>query len=52
MTMKNPKGIYHDNENDRSMKVYEISNHRDREVDTKDNNLSSDDSDMKIFEIK
>ena len=49
MILKNPKDINPDNEDDRSMKVYEISNHRDSEEDIKDNILSSDDSDMKIF---
>lgn len=40
-----------DNEDDRSMKIYEMSNHRGREVDIKDDNPSNNDSEMKFYSM-
>ena len=52
MILKNSKDINLDNEDDRSMKIFEKSNYRDREEDIKDITLDSDDSDIKIFLAK
>jgi len=50
--LKNSKDIYLDNEDDRSMKIFEKSSYREREEDIKDIILDSDDSNMKIFSRK
>ena len=52
MILKNSKDINLDNEDDRSIKIFEKSNYREREEDIKDSILVSDDSDMKIFIMK
>ena len=49
MTLENSKDINLDNEDDRSMKIFEKSNYRDRKEDIKDIIFDSDDSNMKIF---
>ena len=42
-----------DNEDDRSMKIYEMSNHRGKkEVEFKDDNPNNDDSEMKFYSIR
>ena len=38
-----------DNEDDRSMKIFEKSNYRNRDEDIEDIILDNDDSNMKIF---
>ncbi|UNC91193.1 hypothetical protein [Candidatus Contubernalis alkaliaceticus] len=49
MILKNSKDISLDNEDDRSIKIFEKSNYRNREKDIKDIILDSDDSNLKIF---
>jgi len=52
MILKNSKDTYLDHEDDRSMKIFDKSNFRDRKEDIQDVILDSDDSDMKIFSRK
>ena len=49
MILKNYKDINIDNEDDRSMKIFEKSNYRNRDEDIEGIILDSDDSNMKIF---
>ena len=49
MILENSKDINLDNEDDRSMKIFEKSYYRDRKEDIKDIIFDSYDSNMKIF---
>ena len=49
MILKNYKDINLDNEDVRSMKIFEKSNYRNRDEDIEDIILDNDDSNMKIF---
>ena len=50
MFLKNPKDIVLDNEDDLSIKIFEISNYTEKNAT--DSILDHDDSDMKIFLMK